>query len=564
MDADRPREPQDPEGPGTPGGGSSPARPHGHRRPPGGGRARYLLGIAAVVVAGAAALTIAAWPHEDRAPDGSTPDSGAAEAPVRDPSSYPVSKEPGTVPSVREHEAARGPGWKPGDGSRVVIADGELADEGRLLARELGVDYGGEEEPERGDVRLDVEGDSRGGPQSYEMRVAGGQVRITAPDQAGVFYGTRTLKQALRTGSSAPEGVVKDAPAKPQRGFMLDIARKPYPAGWIEDRIREIGDLKYNQLSLHFSDDQAFRIESESHPEVVSDDHLTKDQVRRILKVAAERHITVVPEIDSPGHLGAVIEAHPDLQLRAADGDTPRGAIDIANPDSARIVDDLLKEYAELFKGSYWHLGADEYPALMAQDPEQSYPRLARAAREEHGQNARIEDLATSWVADRAATLRPFDRTLKVWNDGLFADTEVKPPKDLEVEYWTGKEIGARPPTEYLEEGFKVINMNDEYLYYVLGEPQTFTYPTGERIYREWTPRVLRGSEPVAARWDDDILGARFAVWGDIADARTTGQVADGIRMPLAALAEKVWNSGEPEPSWTEFRQLARKATGED
>ncbi|KPC67288.1 beta-N-acetylglucosaminidase, partial [Streptomyces sp. NRRL WC-3753] len=151
------------------------------------------------------------------------------------------------------------------------------------------------------------------------------------------------------------------------------------------------------------------------------------------------------------------------------------------------------------------------------------------------------------WVADRAATMRPFDRTLKVWNDGLFADTQVEPPKGLEVEYWTGKEIGARPPLQYLEEGFKVINMNDEYLYYVLGEPQTFTYPTGERIYREWTPLVLRGSEPVAGRWNDRILGARFAVWGDIANAQTTDQIAEGIRMPLAALAEKVWHSGKPE-----------------
>ncbi|MGW9675345.1 beta-N-acetylhexosaminidase [Streptomyces koyangensis] len=563
MDADRPREPQDPDGPHAPGEGSTPARPRSHRKPSG-GRARYLAGVAAVVVAGAAALAVAFWPHEDRAPDGSTPDGGSAEAPVRDPSSYPVSKEPATVPSVREHEAARGPGWKPGKGSRVVVADGQLADEGRLLARELNVDYGGEAEPKRGDVRLDVEGDTPGGPQSYELRVADGQVRITAPDQAGVFYGTRTLKQALRTGSSAPEGVIKDAPAKPQRGFMLDIARKPYPVDWIEERIRELGDLKYNQLSLHFSDDQAFRIESESHPEIVSDDHLTKDQVRRLLKVAAERHITVIPEIDSPGHLGAVIKAHPDLQLRAANGDTPRGAIDIANPDSARIVDDLLKEYAELFKGGYWHLGADEYPALMAQNPERSYPQLARAAREKHGQNARVEDLATSWVADRAATMRPFDRTLKVWNDGLFADTQAEPPKGLEVEYWTGKEIGARPPLQYLEEGFKVINMNDEYLYYVLGEPQTFTYPTGERIYREWTPLVLRGSEPVAGRWNDRILGARFAVWGDIANAQTTGQIAEGIRMPLAALAEKVWHSGKPERSWTEFRQLADKATTEE
>src|SRR5207249_6969897 len=166
---------------------------------------------------------------------------------------------------------------------------------------------------------------------------------------AGVFYGTRTLKQEVRGGGTAPEGVVHDQPAKPRRGFMLDIARKPFTAAWIEDRVRELGDLKFNELGLHFSDDQGFRIESTSHPEIVSQQHLTKAEVKRIVDLAAGRHITVVPEIDSPGHLGAVIAAHPDLQLRNVRGVAARGAVDISKPAAARIVDDLLNEYAGLF-----------------------------------------------------------------------------------------------------------------------------------------------------------------------------------------------------------------------
>ncbi|GAA3048782.1 hypothetical protein GCM10020000_31440 [Streptomyces olivoverticillatus] len=68
-----------------------------------------------------------------------------------------------------------------------------------------------------------------------------------------------------------------------------------------------MADLKLNELGLHFSDDQGFRIQSDSHPEVVSPDHLTKDEIRRIVVLASSLHITVVPEIDSPGHLGAVL-----------------------------------------------------------------------------------------------------------------------------------------------------------------------------------------------------------------------------------------------------------------
>ena len=73
---------------------------------------------------------------------------------------------------------------------------------------------------------------------------------------------------------------MRDEPAKQSRGFMLDIARKSFSESWIEDRIRELGDLKFNELGLHFSDDQAFRIESSSHPEIVSTDHLAKAESR--------------------------------------------------------------------------------------------------------------------------------------------------------------------------------------------------------------------------------------------------------------------------------------------
>ncbi|MER6979922.1 family 20 glycosylhydrolase, partial [Streptomyces carpinensis] len=315
----------------------------------------------------------------DTAPGPSSPDTGPSPSPSR---SYPLSQAPRTIPAVRSFTAARGPGWHPAHGERVVVSDGSLADEGRLIAGELGLTYAGEQSDVRsGDVRLALSGGEGGNPESYTMTVRDGRVTISGPADAGVFYGTRTLKQEVHGGGTAPEGVVNDAPAKPRRGFMLDIARKPYTPGWIEDRVRELGDLKYNELGLHFSDDQAFRIQSETHPEIVSKDHLTKAQVKQIVDLATSRHITVVPEIDSPGHLGAVIAAHPDLQLRNAQGLATRGAIDISKDGSAQIVDDLLDEFAGVFPGGYWHLGGDEYQALTVRAPEASYPQLAAAAR---------------------------------------------------------------------------------------------------------------------------------------------------------------------------------------
>lgn len=535
---------------------------------PDGGRRRRVLMAAgfAVVVVAAVVVGVTVWPGGGSSDSGgaATPSSPPSESPATPASAYPVSKTPRTLPSVREHEAARGPGWKPSSQGRVLVEDAGLDDEGKLLAGELKLSYGGAGEAGRGDVVLSLDPKAKGGAESYTLDVHDEQVHISAPAQAGVFYGTRTLKQAVHADGKAPEGVVRDAPAKAQRGLSLDIARKPYDVDWIEDRVRELGDLKYNQLGLHFSDDQAFRVASDSHPEIVSADHLTKAQVRSIVDLAESRHITVVPEIDSPGHLGAVIKAHPSLQLRDASGQAVTGAVDVSDPAAARIVDDLLKEYAPLFPGSSWNLGADEYQALVRSDPETAFPQLAAAAREKYGARGRVQDLATDWLNARAKTVRAAqkDRVLKAWNDGFFRGGRAAADKDIQVLYWTGKEIGARPPTEYLDAGAKLVNYNDEFLYYVLGQPNTFRYPTGQRIYEDWTPRVVRGTSPVAAGHDDAILGASFAVWGDFPNAQTQEQVAAGIRMPLRALAEKLWpdtsGDGEPAGTWAEFQRLSQ------
>lgn len=341
-----------------------------------------LVAGAAVAVAAAVTLTVVVWP------EGSGPGAGngasassrtsASPSPTR---SYPLSSAPRTIPAVREHTAARGPGWKPAKDSTVVAADPELADEAKLLAKELKIGYRGEKSARSGDVELALAASGKGDPESYTLKTADNRVTISGPGQAGVFYGTRTLKQSLNADDTVPEGVVRDTPDRPQRGLNLDIARKHYTADWIEDRLRQMADLKLNQLGLHFSDDQAFRIESDTHPEVVSEEHLTKAEVRRIVKLAQSLHITIVAEIDSPGHLGAVLKAHPDLQLRNTQGVARQGAVDISKAESAKIVDDLLTEYAELFPGNWFHVGADEYQALTVSDPAASYPQLAEAAR---------------------------------------------------------------------------------------------------------------------------------------------------------------------------------------
>ncbi|MFI2031428.1 family 20 glycosylhydrolase [Streptomyces buecherae] len=575
--------------------------------------------VAALAVAAALAIVLAVvgWPGGDDDSEPARDGPGSASAgpsqpppldarPPRSLGSADPPPAPRVIPAVRSYEPEGGPGWRPGDDSRVVVdRKGPLADEADRLARELGLAVAAGP-PRRGDIALalrpasairatpkggDDKGparrpDQRSAPrgaraperpgedqiarESYVLTVRDGQALITGSADAGVFYGTRTVRQALRSGDGRlPAGVVRDGPDRPQRGLMIDTARKHFTARWIEDRVREAAELKLNQVGLHFSDDQGFRIESTSHPEIVSAQHLTKAQVRRIVRLAERLHVAVIPEIDSPGHLGTVIRAHPSLQLRGADGSAPRGTIDISAPGAARILDDLLREFAPLFAtdaggGPYWHLGGDEYLALTVRDPENTFPQLARHAERRYGSGARVRDLATGWLNDRAKAARAAGARVKSWNDGLFRGGVVQADKDREVEYWTGKEIGARQPEEYLREGRPVINVNDEYLYYVLGEPNDFTYPTGRRIYEEWSPRVLRGSEsvPAALGGRDRVVGGRFGIWCDIADAQTPEQIARGIRAPLRALAQRVWDPREPREPWARFAALGEQVAG--
>ncbi|GAA2914021.1 hypothetical protein GCM10020221_07130 [Streptomyces thioluteus] len=525
-----------------------------------------LLRTSAVLVALVVAGVAPGCSHDGPAPTRSAPDDArSSQAPPPSSSlAAPVTGPPRVVPAVRSFTARSGPGWRPAPGARVVADPrGPLADEARLLAGELRLTAAAG--PARaGDVELALRPGDPGGAEGYRLTTRSGRVLVTAPAEAGAFYGTRTVLQAVRSGGGLPEGDVEDAPDRAQRGLHLDTARKHFDAAWIEARLRELAGLKLNQLALHFSDDQGFRIQSDTHPEIVSPQHLTKDEVRRIVALAGSLHITVIPELDSPGHLGAVIKAHPGLQLRDAAGTSTRGAVDIAAPDAARIVDDLMREFAPLFPGPYWHLGGDEYRALTARDPQVAYPQLAGLARERFGPQGRVQDLATAWLNDRAAVARSLGKTPKAWNDGFFRGGLVAPDPGIEVEYWTGRELGARDPQEYLNEGRTVVNLNDRYLYYVLGEPNDFRYPTGELIYKEWSPAVLRGTGAVAAgtAGPGRVPGGRFAVWCDHAAAQTPEQVANGIRLPLAATAQRLWDPRPPQLSWPDFTALHARVRG--
>ncbi len=140
--------------------------------------------------------------------------------------------------------------------------------------------------------------------------------------------------------------------------------------------------------------------------------------------------------------------------------------------------------------------------------------------------------------------MREHDRTLRAWNDGFFRGghgpgRRGHPGRVLDRQGDRRTAAGRVPERR----AARSINYNDEFLYYVLGEPNQFVYPTGQRIYEQWTPRVLRGTTAVPQRYDGQILGGSFAVWCDLADSQTAGRRwrrASGCR--CGRLTQKLWD----------------------
>ena len=183
----------------------------------------------------------------------------------------------------------------------------------------------------------------RHGGEGYALRI-GDRLSILAASPTGAFYGGRTLLQLVRAGGPIPRGRARDWPRYPERGLMIDNGRRFFPRAWLEQRIVELAGLKLNLLHLHLSDNEGFRIESETHPEAVTAPFLSKRDVRRLVAVASRHHVTLVPEIDAPGHMRAALRAHPELQLADAGGGLAADKLDVTDPLARRFVFDLIDE----------------------------------------------------------------------------------------------------------------------------------------------------------------------------------------------------------------------------
>ncbi|MFI1395851.1 family 20 glycosylhydrolase [Streptomyces sp. NPDC020681] len=390
-----------------------------------------------------------------------------------------------------------------------------------------------------GDIVIDVEPGRKKslGNEGYEL-TAGHRLSITGATETGTFYGTRTLLQLLTAGDRIPAGRTVDLPQYAERGVGVCACYIHITPEWLENLVRDMAYNKLNQLLLEV------KVKSEKHPEANTWGYYTKDEIRRLVALGEKYHVTVIPEINSPGHMDPWIENRPDLQLTDSDGKPQPSRLDVTAPEAFDYYTSLIDEYSEVFTADAWHMGADEY---MLGSDFAKYPHILEYARQKYGANATPQDAFIDFVNrvhDYAASR---GKRLRIWNDGLTGDHTVPVKAGTTVEHWLNVKT---KPSELIAQGYPLLNASYS-LYLVRGG---FHMNTKSLYEQQWDPRSFEG-EKLASR--QGITGAKISLWPDNGRGETENEVAAGMYLPLRYVAQTTWGVPNPDAAYEAFAARA-------
>lgn len=439
-------------------------------------------------------------------------------------------------------------------------------------------------------IHLRMRGARRLGDEGYQLKSKSGGVKIRARTDAGLFYGTQTLRQLLPASILSPTTVageswfvpavrITDYPRFPWRGAHLDVARHFIPAQDVMRLLDAMALHKLNRFHWHLTDDQGWRIEILQYPDLtlvgseraesptrtLSEAGLlnlflgaapdatprggfyTQDAIRDVVAYARERHIVVVPEIDVPGHSQAMIAAHPELgntlaPVAVATTYGPQQHILNVEESTFEFLGNVLSELLDLFPGTFIHFGGDE--VVLTEWAESS---AAQARMTDLGFTDESELLA--WFLERVAALvRGAGRRAVGWQNGLYAGGML--PDDIVLMEWLAQSTGLDAARQGRDVVMAVIGetyFDHPWLPLVAGEQAQLDAALGAG-----SPLVAALSTDLQQTYAFDplgdglapedaahVLGAQGQVWTEfIVDAAEVERFA----FPrLSALAEAVW-----------------------
>ena len=382
---------------------------------------------------------------------------------------------------------------------------------------------------------------SLGDDESYDLRISGTQARLTSPTTVGAMRGLETLLQLLegdKDGFFFPAVSIQDKPRFPWRGLMIDSARHFQPMEVLKRNLDAMAAVKLNVLHWHLTEDQGFRVESMSFPELhqMGSDGLfyTQNEIRDLIKYAADRGIRVMPEFDMPGHATAWLVSHPEIGSAPGPYKIERRpgifdpTLDPTNEKTYKLLEGFFKEMSALFPDKYLHIGGDENEGKQwdANQKIQAFKK-ARGIKDNH-------ELQTYFNKRILKFLQKNGKIMMGWDEIFQPDL----PKEVVIHSWRGQKALA----DAAKQGFTGVLSNGYYI--------DLMFPASQHYVVDPVP----ADTTLSAEEQKRILGGEATMWSEWVSPET---IDSRIWPRTAAIAERLWSPREVNDVEDMYRRLA-------
>ncbi|HEY8562407.1 MAG TPA: family 20 glycosylhydrolase [Pyrinomonadaceae bacterium] len=379
-----------------------------------------------------------------------------------------------------------------------------------------------------------------GDDESYTLEINDRQAKITAPTTVGAMRGLETFLQLLegdKDGFYFPAVTINDKPRYQWRGLMMDPARHFHPLEVLKRNLDAMAAVKMNVLHWHLTDDQGFRVETKRLPELhlQGSDGLfyTQEQIREIIRYAADRGIRVMPEFDMPGHATAWVVSHPEIASGPGPYKIERRpgifdpTLDPTNEATYKLLEVFFAEMAALFPDKYMHIGGDENEGKQWD----ANPKIQDFMKKNNIKNN--HELQTHFNKRILKFLQKGGKTMMGWDEIFQPDL----PKNVVVHSWRGQKALA----DAARQGYMGVLSNGYYIDLMFPASQHYAVdpiPADTTLTPEEQKRVLGGEATMWSEWvSPETIDSR--VW-----PRT------------AAIAERFWSPREVNDVDDMYRRL--------
>ena len=404
-----------------------------------------------------------------------------------------------------------------------------------------------------------------GHPEGYKLQITPEKVLLTGGSEAGVFNGIQTIHKALpilkdgKVAAALPAGTVTDFPRFRYRGFMIDVGRHFFPVSYLKQMIDLMALHNINYFHWHLTEDQGWRIEIKKYPKLTEigskrdstiidwetkkfdgkphSGFYTQDEAREIVRYAADRFITVVPEIDLPGHTTAALASYPELgctggpyKVLCSFGVFP-DVLCAGNDQTLQFTKDVLDEIMDIFPSEYIHIGGDECPKSRWEKCPKCQAKIKELGIKALPKHSKENQLQTYFMSELEKEINAHGRRMLGWDEVL----EGGLTPNSTIMSWRGIQGGIEAARQHHD---------------VIMTPIQRLYFSNPRINKmtgfEWMNRVYN-FEPVPAELTDAekkfVIGTQGCIW--------TEWTADSTKMEwqilprMAALSEIQWTLPE-------------------